>query len=259
MMQHVKEIFAYNDMIGSLVKRELRGRYKGSVLGFLWTFLNPLCQIIVYTVVFSMILRSGIDKFYLYMITGMIPWLFFDNSLRMGSLCIRQQGDMVKKIYFPGEVLPISCVAAQFVNMLFCFVIVVGVLLVSGHGFALKPLFCLPLIMMIEFVMALGFALILSSVTVYLKDFEHIVNVLLMGWIYLTPILYTLEMVPGKLQWLLKLNPMTAVIEGYHSILYWKRIPYFKLTLYGGVVALLLLVAGEIIFVKLNKRLAEEL
>lgn len=91
MLKHVKEIFAYTDMIKSLVKRDLRGKYKGSVLGFLWTFINPLCQIIVYIIVFSMIVRTNLDQFYAYIIAGMIPWFFFDMSLRQGSGCVRYQ------------------------------------------------------------------------------------------------------------------------------------------------------------------------
>lgn len=257
--RRVREIFLYNDMIGSLVKRELRGKYKGSVLGFLWTFINPLCQILVYTIVFSVILRSNLDNFYLFVITGMIPWLFFDMSLRLGSGCIRYQGEMVKKIYFPREVLPIACVTAQFINMLFCFIIVFIALLASGIGFSLKALFCLPLIMAIEYAMALGMTLIVSSVTVLFKDMEHIIAVLLMAWIYLTPVLYQLELVPGRFGWFFKLNPMTAVIEGYHRILYWKQVPYFKLTIYGAGVAAAVLVIGELVFSRLDDRFAEEL
>lgn len=259
MRKHLMEIFEYRDMVNSLVKRDLRGKYKGSVLGFLWTFINPLCQIIVYTVVFSVILRSSLDMFYIYVITGMIPWLFFDASMRIGSGCVRYQGEMIKKIYFPKEVLPIACVTAQFVNMLFCFVIVFAVLAASGRGFSAKALFCLPMIMAVEYALTLGFSLIISSVTVFFKDMEHIITVLLMAWIYLTPILYPLEVVPERVRWLFKLNPMTAVIEGYHNILYWQKAPYFKLTVYGAVFALAVLVLGEWIFCRLEDRFAEEL
>jgi len=259
MMSRIREIFSYSDMIGSLVQRELRGKYKGSLLGFLWTFINPLCQIVVYTIVFSVILHSDLEQFYLYVITGMIPWLFFDMALRLGSGSIRYQGEMVKKIYFPREVLPIACVTAQFINMLFCFVIVFLVLLVSGRGFSAKALFCLPLIMIMEYVLTLGLTLIVSSVTVFFKDMEHIITVLLMAWIYLTPVLYSLEMVPAGLRRFFKLNPMTAVIEGYHNILYWQKAPYFKLTLYGLVFALGVLMVGELIFARLDDNFAEEL
>ena len=136
MRKHLMEIFEYRDMVNSLVKRDLRGKYKGSVLGFLWTYINPLCQIIVYTVVFSVIIRSGLEQFYVYMITGMIPWLFFDMSLRQGTGCVRYQGEMVKKIYFTREVLPLACVTSNFINMLFCFMFVFFVVAVSGIGVA---------------------------------------------------------------------------------------------------------------------------
>ena len=123
-IQRIRNIYAYKDMIYSLVRRELRGRYKGSVLGFLWTYINPLCQVIVYSMVFSVIFRVNIDKFYLYLIIGMMPWTFFNTSVQGGSTCIRAQSDMVKKIYFPREVIPISYVTSAFVNMLLSFIIV---------------------------------------------------------------------------------------------------------------------------------------
>lgn len=259
MKERIKEIYSYSDMVGSLVKRDLRGKYKGSVLGFLWTFINPLCQIIVYTIVFSVIVRSNLDKFYVYMITGMIPWLFFDMSLRQGAGCVRYQGDMIKKIYFPREVLPLSCVTSNFVNMLFCFVIVFAVLLISGIGISVKALLYLPLIMGIEYLLALGFALVVSAGTVFFKDLEHITTVLLMAWIYGTPIMYSLNIVPQSIRWIFKVNPMTAVIESYHNILYWKVIPSGRDILYAAAFAAVMLVIGECVFAKLDNNFAEEL
>lgn len=259
MIKRIREILQYSDMVNSLVKRDLRGKYKGSVLGFLWTFINPLCQIIVYTIVFSVIINNDMDHFYVYIIVGMIPWLFFDMSLRIGSGSVRYQGEMIKKIYFPREVLPISCVTANFINMLFCFGIVFVVLVISGIGFSLKALFFLPLIMMLQYAMVLGFTLIVAAVTVYFKDMEHIVTVALMAWIYLTPILYSLERIPNKLRWIFMLNPMTSIIESYHHILYWKSVPQIKLLAYAIGVSLIVLTAGELIFKRLDDNFAEEL
>lgn len=196
MKERLKEIFDYRDMVNSLVRRDLRGKYKGSVLGFLWTFINPLCQMIVYTIVFSVIIRSELEQFYVYMITGMVPWLFFDMALRQGSCCVRYQGELVKKIYFPREVLPLACVTSNCINMLFCFLIVFLVLMISGVGVRLEALLWLPLVMGIEYLLTLGFTLLVSAGTVYLKDLEHIVSVILMAWIYLTPIMYPVSMIP---------------------------------------------------------------
>lgn len=249
----------YTDMIKSLVKRDLRGKYKGSVLGFLWTFINPLCQIIVYIIVFSVIVRTDLEQFYVYVITGMIPWFFFDVSLRQGAGCIRYQGDMVKKIYFPREVLPLACVTSNFVNMLFCFVIVFAVLIVSGIGISVRALFFLPMVMIVEYVLALGFALIVSAITVFFKDLEHIVTVILMAWIYLTPILYSMDSIPAQIRWIFRINPMAHVIDAYHSVLYWKCMPTGKGLLYSMVFAVVMLMIGELIFAKLNDNFAEEL
>ena len=106
-MKSLKELWQYREMIVTLVKRDLKSRYKGSVLGFFWMFLNPLLQLFVYTIVFSSILRMGIDKFYLFLFVALIPWSFFSTCLSAGTTSVYGQKDMVKKIYFPREVLPI--------------------------------------------------------------------------------------------------------------------------------------------------------
>ncbi len=259
MKERVKSIFSYSDMVGSLVRRDLRGKYKGSVLGFLWTFINPLCQMIVYTIVFSVIVRNDLEKFYVYMIVGMVPWLFFDTSLRQGAGCIRYQGDMIKKIYFPREVLPLSCVTSNFVNMLFCFIIVFAVLFISGIGISLKAIIFLPLIMGIEYLLALGFTLIVAAGTVYFKDLEHITTVVLMAWIYGTPIMYSMKIIPDNVKWLFRANPMTSVIEAFHNILYWKIVPDIHDILYALIFGVIMVIIGEIIFAKLDDNFAEEL
>ena len=259
MLRRVKEIWAYRFMVASLVRRELRGRYKGSFLGFLWTFVNPLAQIIVYTIVFSVIMRSDLDKFYIFAITGMIPWLAFDGAMRLGVTCIKDRGDMINKIYFPREVLPIANVTTNFVNMLFCFVIVFLALFISGHGVNPLSLLFLPIIILIEYILTLGLTFIVSAVTVYFKDMQHILNVIMMMWIYLTPVLYPITIIPDKLAWLFKLNPMTFVIETYHCILYWKGIPSINMLGYSSAAAIVAFLVGALVFYKLEPNFAEEL
>ena len=129
MIKDLKELYAYRQMIFSLVKKDLRGRYKGSVLGFMWTFINPLLQMGVYTLVFSIILRNDIDKYYLFLFVALVPWIFFSASLTGGADSVLASKDMLKKIYFPREVLPISYVTGAFVNMLLSFVVIFGVII----------------------------------------------------------------------------------------------------------------------------------
>ena len=116
-MKIIKELYDYREMLSNLVKKDLKVRYKGSVLGFLWTFLNPLLQLIVYTIVFSTIMKVNIDKFYIYLFIGLIPWLFFATCTQAGSTSILMNKDLIKKIYFPRIILPISTVNSAFMNM----------------------------------------------------------------------------------------------------------------------------------------------
>ena len=260
MINSIKEIYEYRDMIISLVRRELRGRYKGSVLGFLWTYINPLCQVIVYSAVFSIIFRVNIDKFYLYMIIGMMPWTFFSSSVMGGTTCVRAQSDMVKKIYFPREVIPISYVTSTFVNMLLSFIIVFGAVLISGYDLKPEALVLLPVVMLIEYFFALGLAFIVSSVTVYFRDLEQIVSVLMMVWIYITPIMYNMDYVPEQYRKLIVLaNPMTPIVEMYHQILYYRVLPTKSYMLLGGGVAVVTLLVGFVVFELLEKHFAEEM
>ena len=162
-MKICKEIYQYRQMIFSLVKKDLRGRYKGSVLGFLWTFINPLMQLVVYTFVFTYIMKAGIDKYYLYLFVALIPWIFFSSAITGGSSSIVAQKDLIKKIYFPREVIPISYVTSCFVNMLLCFLIIFPVMVISGISLNPLALLCLPVIMIVEYFLALGMACLLYT------------------------------------------------------------------------------------------------
>ncbi|MCD7811782.1 MAG: ABC transporter permease [Ruminococcus sp.] len=258
-MKTFLEIYDYRQMIFSLVRKDLRGRYKGSVLGFLWTFINPLLQLVVYTIVFSFILPTNIDKYYLYLFVGLIPWIFFSSSITGGSSSIVAQKDLVKKIYFPRQVIPISYVTSCFVNMLLCFVVIFIVIIISGIGVNPVALLCLPIIMIVEYILALGMALLASAITVYFRDLEHILGILTMAWMYMTPIMYDKSIVPEELLPVFNLNPMTHVIECYRAVLYYKKVPELESLLSSLGLGILFLVLGHFVFLKLQKHFAEEL
>ncbi|EKC79708.1 ABC-2 type transporter, partial [human gut metagenome] len=175
-MKHLKEMYEYREMIFSLVKKDLRGRYKGSVLGFMWTFINPLLQLLVFTLVFSIIMRANYEQYYLFLFVALVPWMFFGSSVQDGSTCIMRESNMVKKIYFPREVIPISTVTSAFINMILTFVVVFIVLLISGRGINLVALLYLPVVMIVEYILCLGIGLIVSALTVYLRDLQYILG-----------------------------------------------------------------------------------
>ena len=186
-MQHLKELYEYREMIFSLVRKDLRGRYKGSVLGFLWTFINPLLQLVVYTIVFSVIMRASYEQYYLFLFVALVPWMFFSSSVTDGASSILREKDMVKKIYFPREVLPIATVTSAFVNMILTFIVVFGVVIIAGRGIHIHAMLCLPIVMIVEYILCLGIALIVSSITVYLRDLQYILGIFVMALQYLTP------------------------------------------------------------------------
>lgn len=258
-MNKLKEIYAYREMIVSLVRKDLRGRYKGSVLGFLWTFINPLLQLLVYTLVFSVIVKMNIEKYYLFLFVALIPWIFFSSSIAAGASCIMAQKDLVKKIYFPREVLPISHVTTCFVNMLLSFVVVFLVIAVSGTGINFIAILYLPIIMVVEYILALGMAMIFSALTVYFRDLEHILGIVTMAWQFLTPIMYSIEIVPESMMPVFMANPMTPIIIAYRDILYYKQIPHISTLLHAFVLGIVILILGSVVFNQLQKRFAEEL
>ncbi|CCY58032.1 o-antigen ABC exporter permease protein [Clostridium sp. CAG:632] len=258
-MKAIKELYAYREMIVGLVRRDLRGRYKGSVLGFLWTFVNPLLQLVVYTMVFSVIMKNGIEKYYIYLFVGLVPWIFFSTSVTGGANSILSSKDMVKKIYFPREVLPISVVTSGFINMLFCFIVIFAALFISGIGINPVALLFLPIIMIVEYFLALGFALLSSALTVYFRDLEYILGIITMAWMYLTPVMYPETMVPENLLWILKVNPMTSVIMAYRDILYYKQIPQLETLLQALFVGIVFCILGHFVFCKLQKGFVEEM
>jgi lipopolysaccharide transport system permease protein len=254
-----KELYAYREMLRSLVHRDLRGRYKGSVLGFLWTFLNPLLQLAVYTILFSHIIRMGIHDYYLFLFVALIPWMFFSSSIMGGSTSILSNQSMVTKIYFPREVLPISVVTGAFVNMLYCFIVVLAVVLVFSDHVNFVAWLYLPVIAIIEYILALGFALIAAAVTVYIRDLEHILGIVTMAWQFLTPVMYGIDMVPDEYLFIFNLNPMSPIIVAYRDILYYGRIPHMETLISALVFGILFAILGFIVFGRLKRNFAEEL
>lgn len=255
-----RELYEYRQMIASLVRRDLRGRYKGSFLGFLWTFVNPLLQLLVYSLVFTNIMRvEDVEIYYLYLFIALIPWLFFSNSIAGGASCIIAQKDMVSKIYFPREVIPISYVTSGFVNMLLCFIVVIAAVLISGIEVNVLTWLFLPVIFIIQYILVLGITMLVSAVTVYLRDLEHILGIIMMAWMYLTPIIYTPNMVPDSFRTYFDLNPMTHIVTAYRDILYYGRMPEFSTLISSVVFGIVFLVIGFVSFGKLKRHFAEEM
>ena len=253
----LKEIYKYREMIFSLVKKDLRGRYKGSILGFMWTFINPLLQLIIYTLVFSVIMRAGYEQYYLFLFVALIPWLFFQSCVQDGSTSILREKDKIKKIYFPRAVMPIATVTSGFINMLLTFIVIFIVLIVSGRGVNPLALTTLPIVMVVQYILCLGVALIVSALTVYFRDLQYILGILTMGLQYVSPVMYEINIVPDRFKFIFGLNPMTHILNIYRQILYYKQFPDLSTLLYALCFGVGSVIIGFLVFNKLQKGFAE--
>ena len=253
-----KELYQYREFLKTSIKKEFRGKYKKSFLGVLWSFINPLLQLLVYALVFPHIMRVQVENYTMFLVVVLIPWNFFSSTISQSTSIIIASTGIIKKVYFPRVILPIANVTSNLLNFIISSIIVIAALLISGIGIG-ESIIVFPLILLIQYILSLAISLLLSSVTVYIRDLEYFINVLMMLWFYVTPVLYSIDMIPDKFKNILMLNPMTLIITSYREILYYKRIPDLGPLLILGGICILLLIIGYLIFNKCEKKFAEEL
>lgn len=252
-----KNLYNYRELLKSNIKKEIRGKYKGSFLGVLWSFVNPLLMVLVYAIVFPFILKDGPDNYLLFIIVGILPWTFFTTCISQGTYTIIANEGIIKKVYFPREILPISIVTSGLINFSISCIIIFVFLIITGVGFSPYVLF-LPLIAIIQYILTLGIILITSAINVYIRDAEYIINFFVSMLFYATPILYSADLFPAKFKWIFNLNPMGILINSYRDSLYYQVLPDLKSLFLVLIGSLLLLVIGIKVFRKLEKGFAEE-
>lgn len=258
MFQHLKELYSYREMFKNLVAKELRARYKGSILGFLWTFINPLMMLVVYSIVFSFVMRSNIEHYSMFLFVGLLPWTYFQTSVIMGNSSIVGNANLIKKIYFPRAILPLAVVASNLINYILCLFILIPALLVFNIKLTVA-LTAFPFVLLVQTLVVIALTLLVAAANVYFRDLEHITGVLMMAWFFLTPILYTTSMVPEEAKPYFTLNIMTPVIEAYQAIFYYGQFPDFASLGRMAVLFTVILVCSLALFYRLQKAFAEEL
>ena len=257
-MEMFKNLYNYREFLKTSIQKEFRGKYKKSFLGILWSFLNPLFQLLIYAIVFPFILKNNIENYTVFLIVALIPWNFFNSCIVQSAACIVNNAGIVKKVYFPREILPISVTTSNLINFIITQVIVLFALVMSGIGIG-KSIIVFPIIVLMQYILQLGLAYIFSAITVYIRDVEYIINIFMMLMFYLCPIVYEPSMIPERFLVFFKLNPMFHIISFYRTILYNKQIPNMGSIGCLFVVCLFILFVGYQIFKKLQKRFAEEL
>ncbi len=256
-MSIFKNLYQYRELLKTNVQKEIRGKYKGSFLGVLWSFLNPLLMVLVYALVFPYIMRVPVDNYLVFLIVAIIPWNFFTTCITTGCNCVWLNGGIIKKVYFPREILPVSVIVAGLINFFISCLIILLFVIFGGVGLSIHILW-LPLIAIIQSMLSLGLLFILSAINVYVRDVEYVVTFFLNLLFYGTPILYQASMFPEKIRWVLYLNPMAHLIDIYRSIFYYKMMPNLGSVCYILALSFMILIIGYMVFRKLEKGFAEE-
>lgn len=223
-MNELTHFVKYRPLLNELVGRDLKVKYRRSFLGYIWSLLNPLLMMVVMTYVFSTVFESTIDNFPLYLICGQTLWTFFNESTNMAMYSVIQNASLIKKVYIPKFIFPISRILSSFVTMSFSLVAILIVMLFTGAKFYLTMLlFWLPLLLL--FIFSCGIGLILSSLSVYFRDITHLYGVLTLAWMYATPIFYDPSILPSEVQTTLQWNPMNHYISFFRSIILYGELP----------------------------------
>jgi lipopolysaccharide transport system permease protein len=247
MFRNLRELYQYRGLLLSLTQRELKARYRGSFLGFLWTFLNPTLQMLVYTLLFSVYMRQQIENYTYFMFIGLLPWIWFSSSVNGGASSISDRRDLLTKVRFPAQVLPATVVLTNLCN----FALSVPLLLGLGIFFGRWPswhIIVFPVVVFVQLCVTLALAYLLSAINVKFRDLQQIVSNLLTMCFFVTPIFYRVTTVPAAFRELVVLaNPMAVMITSYQSIFYDHELPApGPLVMWMGIAAVLLWMASEI-------------
>ena len=249
MKELVKSTYRYRELIWALALKELKVRYKRSVLGFLWALLNPALMMAVLTLVFSTILRFGIPHYAIFLLSVLLPWTFFSQSLSYAVESIVSNGELIKKVLVPKLVFPVAAVVSNIINLLLSLIPMALLVIVMRHPFY-KTWLYLPVPILALIIFTTGMSFFFATANVYYRDVAHILQVILSAWFYFTPIIYAIDFVPANLRWIFRLNPIIFVINGFRLAIYYGMLPKWPSIAASFVCAFITLIIGFAIFHK---------
>ncbi|OFX24549.1 MAG: ABC transporter [Anaeromyxobacter sp. RBG_16_69_14] len=249
----VSELWRFRELVALLVQRDLKVRYKRSMLGMGWTLLNPMLQMIVYTLVFSTIMKVGVPRFPVFLLAGLLPWTLISVSITGSAHCLLNNQGLIRKVAVPQMVYPLSVVASKLVDFLLSLFPFAVLAIALGRPPNATWLYLLPALVLVT-VFSAGLSLLFSSLTVFYRDMRHLIDILIQVWFYVTPVLYPLEFlekVPYPwMRWVLLANPATPVIRCFQLPLYEGRAPSAALLGEAALSTVLVLVLGVTFFLR---------
>jgi lipopolysaccharide transport system permease protein len=249
----------YGELMKCLVRRDIVLRYKGSMMGFLWALINPLFMMLIFSFVFSKILRMDIKNYPLFLFSAFIPWNFFQTSLFAATPSISQNASIITKIFFPREIIPLSLVISNFIHTFLVGFVVNFALIIFYHVPLNLWLLFLPLVFIVQVLFTSGMALMLACLQVYFKDVTVLLGHVLTLWLYSTPIIYPLHMVPEPYLTWIRYNPLTGIIVAYRNILFYGISPLMGDFIYSTLISIAALIAGYWVFNRYQDYFAEEI
>jgi ABC-type polysaccharide/polyol phosphate export permease len=252
-MKKLAELFRYRNLLHNLVATELKLRYRRSVLGFLWTMLNPLLMMIILAFAFSQVMRmDSIKDYAVLLFAGLLPWQFFSQSVMLSLMSIVGKGPLLKKVYIPKAIIPLSAVLASLINFLLAFVPLLLIMVGLGHHVG-GALGFLPLAVVFMALFTTGCSFVFACLNVFFRDFSHMTEVLLQAWFYFSPVLYTVKMIPERYRFVFEWNPMLYLIDCFRSPIYDNALPAVG-TIYIALISSLVACAvGFLIFVRFER------
>ncbi|MFH1061670.1 MAG: ABC transporter permease [Candidatus Omnitrophota bacterium] len=223
---YIKSIYAYRNLIISLTKKEIKIKYKSAVLGWLWSLLNPLLLMLVFSLVFTFIMKIQIANYPVFLLSALLPWFFLNFSLTAAATSIVDNASLIKKAYFPYEVIPLSVVCANLFNFLISQFLLFA-FLAYFRIFPSWPWVYLPLIIILQTVFIVGLCLSVAALHTFYRDVKYIIELIMLVWFYATPIFYPLSLVPENIRGFFYLNPLSLYINAYRDILLYAKVPGF--------------------------------
>lgn len=249
-----KDFFHYKDLLKQLVKRDIKLKYRRSVLGYLWSVLDPLLSMLVMTIVFSSMFKRNIENFPVYLFCGQLLFNFLRTSTRQAMNSINANGAMIKKAYVPKYIFTFSKVVSTLIDLLFTMVALLLIMLATGTKFSVYN-FLFPFVLLQIFVFCLGLGLFLAQANVFFKDVQYIYNAVMMAWMYLTPIFYPIESLPQTVRYAIThWNPMYYYVKQFRDIFYAGIFPQIEYVIAGCLAAAIMLIFGIVMFLENQDR-----
>lgn len=249
MTRYFQNLNKYKYLIFELVSRDIKVKYKKSILGLLWTLLNPLLTMIVLTIVFSNLFRFDIENFPVYLITGQVMFNFFSEATNMAMMSINDNAQLIKKVYIPKYIFPISKSLSSFVNLVFSLIAVLF-LIIYMKIHVTDSIFFSVLSLIYILIFAMGIGLILSTLNTFFRDIQHLYSIVLTAWMYLTPIFYPVNIIPEQYKWLVDINPLFYMISHFRDSVLYGINPNIELNLICMLTSVCTFLAGLFIFYK---------